>query len=178
MSLLNIFNEWLKGEPKGSREVSGVVQEAPKQVDYFERLAFIESSNNPKAKAKTSSAAGLYQFTEGTWQEYTKKMGKSYTLDDRFDPKKAREVVEYKTQDIVKRLGETLGREPNNPEKYMAHFMGVTGARRFLQAKPTDTVDKVASKAQIEANKAIFLDDKGKPKTVMQVYSHFREKFK
>ena len=32
-----------------------------------------ESGNNPNAKAKTSSASGLFQFTEGTWKELNNK---------------------------------------------------------------------------------------------------------
>lgn len=32
------------------------------------RIARCESSLNPNAKNKTSSATGLYQFTEGTWE--------------------------------------------------------------------------------------------------------------
>jgi hypothetical protein len=185
MNIVKMFEEWRKGKPQqqGSREVTGKVVDAPQQgikvaPDYFERLALIESSNNPNARSKTSSAAGLYQFTEGTWNEYVKKMGVNYTLDDRFDPLKARKVVEFKTNDIVARLSEAIGREPTNTEKYMGHFMGISGARKFLNAKPTDTVDKVASPAQIRANRSIFLNKDGTPKKVYEVYQHFDEKFK
>ena len=174
-SLVNsVFGE----EPKGQREVSGKVEDAPKpKVDYFDKLAFVESSNNPKAKAKHSSAAGLYQFTEGTWNEYTKKMGVDYSLDDRFDPKKAREVVEFKTKDIVNRLKPVLGRDLNDTEKYLGHFLGITGARRMLAASPSARVDSVISKDALAANKTIFLNKDGKPKTLLEVYDHFKEKF-
>lgn len=174
MDWRSIVNSLFGEEPKG-REVTGKVEDAPK--DYFDKLAFVESSNNPKAKAKTSSAAGLYQFTEETWTEYTKKMGKSYTLDDRYDPKKAREVVEFKTNDIVTRLKPVLGRDLNDTEKYLGHFLGISGARKMLAAAPNARVDTVVSPRALEANKAIFLNKEGKPKTVLEVYEHFKGKF-
>jgi len=34
------------------------------------RIAFCESSYNPCAKNKNSSAGGLYQFLDGTWNNY------------------------------------------------------------------------------------------------------------
>jgi len=36
------------------------------------RIAFCESSYDPKAQNKTSSAKGLYQFVNKTWQAYCK----------------------------------------------------------------------------------------------------------
>lgn len=181
MNLLDIFNNWLKEEqPKGVVDTTkGVVQNAPEYVDdYYDRVAFVESSNNPKAKSKTSSAAGLFQFTEDTWNEYVKKMGKRYSLDDRFDPNKALEVMKFKTQDISNRLKQTLKRDPNHTEKYMAHFMGVSGARKFLQASPFDPVDKVATPAQLKANRSVFFDKDGNPKTVLEVFEFFEDKLR
>jgi hypothetical protein len=188
MNIVQQFEEWRKKKPATSNVVEGKVTDMPKpvaapkphpkQVDYYERLAFIESSNNPKAKAKTSSASGLYQFIDSTWNEYVKKMGKDYTLDDRFDPKKAREVVEFKTNENARRLREALGREPDNTEKYMAHFLGLNGARQFLKAGPRTPVNKIVGQRQLEANRAVFLNKDGTPKRAIDVYEFFDKKFK
>ncbi len=45
--------------------------------EYYRTLAMIESSGNPNAKASTSSASGLYQFTKGTWKNLVDQMGLS-----------------------------------------------------------------------------------------------------
>ena len=95
-----------------------VLNDPPK--DYFTKLAHVESNNNPLAKAKTSSAAGLYQFTKGTWEGLTKQLGLNYSLEDRFDPKKSREVVEAFTSQNERYLKNKLGREPNEAELYLS----------------------------------------------------------
>ena len=182
MNIVDIFNDWLSGDKKSSEQTTVVQQpvvkpvETPKKPEYADRVAFIESSNNPKAKSKTSSAAGLFQFTDDTWNEYVSKMGKNYSLKDRFDAVKAREVFDYKTDDEAKRLAKVLKRDVNDTEKYLAHFMGVQGAVKFLKSSPTARVDKVATSSALKANKSIFYDDKGKVKRVSDVYSYFNNK--
>jgi hypothetical protein len=47
---------------------------------YLLAQAKIESSLNPSAKAPTSSAAGLYQFTNGTWLETLDRHGAEHGL--------------------------------------------------------------------------------------------------
>lgn len=122
MNIIDIFNDWLSGDKKSSEQTTVVQQpvvkpvETPKKPEYADRVAFIESSNNPKAKSKTSSAAGLFQFTDDTWNEYVSKMGKNYSLEDRFDAVKAREVFDYKTDDEAKRLAKVLKRDVNDTE--------------------------------------------------------------
>src|SRR5215217_5991435 len=43
--------------------------------DYLLQTAMRESSLNPEAKAKTSSATGLFQFLDSTWLEVMKSDG-------------------------------------------------------------------------------------------------------
>src|SRR5690348_634166 len=52
---------------------------------YLLQQASTESSFNPKAKAKTSSASGLYQFIESTWLSMVKKHGDKYGMGDLAD---------------------------------------------------------------------------------------------
>jgi hypothetical protein len=186
MNISERFNQWRQGrqKPATSNVVEGTVEQAPQQpktekkpFDYMAAVEFVESSNNPKARAKTSSAAGLHQFLEGTWQEYTKKMGVNYTLDDRFDPEKSREVFNYFTNENARRLKETIGRDPTPTEKYLAHFFGVNGARKLLTATPNTPADKVATKRQLQANNAVFYEG-DRVRTVAEVTDFFRTKLK
>ena len=47
---------------------------------YLLAQARIESSMNPAARAQTSSAAGLYQFTQGTWLAMLDRHGARHGL--------------------------------------------------------------------------------------------------
>ena len=49
---------------------------------YLMAQAAKESGFNPEAKAKTSSASGLYQFVEQTWLSVVRKHGAEYGLGD------------------------------------------------------------------------------------------------
>lgn len=153
--------------------------ENPKQ-DYFTRLAHIESGNNPLAKAKTSSAAGLYQFTKGTWEGLTKQLGLNYTLEDRFDPNKSKIVVQEFTKQNERYLKNKLGRKPNDAELYLAHFSGMGGANKLIQSlneNPNTDVRQVFKDNQIKANKSVFLNKDGSSKTVRDIYNWAAKKF-
>ena len=47
---------------------------------FLMELAAVESSFNPSSRAKTSSAAGLYQFKNDTWLEVVKNYGDKYGM--------------------------------------------------------------------------------------------------
>lgn len=52
------------------------------------RIAFCESSYNPKAKNPSSTASGLYMFTKPTWLEGIRKRGLDWTWENVKDPAK------------------------------------------------------------------------------------------
>lgn len=148
--------------------------------EYYKTLAMVESSNNPNAKASTSSATGLYQFTEGTWTGLTKQLGLDYTLDDRKDPEKSRKVVEAFTKQNRNYLTRQLGKEPNQAELYLSHFLGMGGSSKLLtklQENPNATVDTVATPNQIQANRSVFLNKDGTLKKTKDIYNWAAEKF-
>lgn len=107
--------------------------------DYLQRLAMVESSGNPNAKAATSSATGLLQFTDGTWKAMVEKYGDEHglTMDGRLSPEQQMIAGELFTKENAERLTSTLGREPTEGELYAAHFLGAAGAIKLLKAKPT-----------------------------------------
>lgn len=145
---------------------------------YYDRTAKAESNGNPNAKNSQSSASGIFQFTTGTWRAVVDKHGLGYSDNDRFDKYKSKEVMEYFTKENANQL-KKYGIEPNNTDLYTAHFMGVGGAHKLLSAQrenPNQSVYSVATSAQINANKTIFLNKNGSPKTVGEVYQILGDK--
>ncbi len=57
---------------------------------YMMELSSAESSFDPSAQAATSSATGLYQFTEDTWLHMIKRYGDRYGMDDLADQVEAK----------------------------------------------------------------------------------------
>lgn len=167
--------------------------------DYLVKTAARESSFNPSAKAKTSSATGLFQFIESTWLETMKEAGPKHGLEKyadhikrskggKFyvsDPKMRREILELRkdpeissmmagalTQKNSQYLERKIGREPTDGELYMAHFLGAHGASKLIgatAASPDMRADKVFS-AQARANKPIFYHRNGKARSMEEVY--------
>lgn len=152
----------------------------PAMGEYLKKIAQTESAGkrealppvNKKTGQRPSSAAGLFQFTEETWQAQVKAMGKDYSLQDRFDPKKAAEVAAFLSEQNRKQLigGINLGKgqkiagmgdnyQPTDADLYMAHFLGAGGALKFLKAMQTTPNAPAADnvqKRQAEANPNIF----------------------
>jgi myosin heavy subunit len=142
-------------------------------TQYLKKIAMVESGGKADAKAKTSSASGLFQFTEGTWNQMTKQMGKNYTLQDRFDPKKAAEVAAYFTSQQKSQLEKGTGQSASESDLYMAHFLGAAGATKFLnalRANPDGPASEGADPKQVQANASIFYDKKGDIRSLQQVY--------
>ena len=145
--------------------------------EYLTRLVDTESNGDPEAKAKTSSATGLHQFTSSTWMEMVNKMNLNYTLADRKDPEKSTKVVEEFTKKNLEKAKNDLGRVPTMTETYLYHFIG-RSAPKLIQAPPDgDAVDYVTA-SQAKANKNVFYNKDGTSKTVKEVISKYEGKFK
>ena len=148
---------------------------------YLVKLATVESGNNPNAKAKTSSASGLFQFTEGTWKELNNKYKLGYTLADRFNPEKSKKVAKLLTTENENTLKPILGRELNDGEKYLGHFLGAQGSKELLNTylkNPNENIGNVVSSGALKANKSVFLNKDGSQKTVGEVYNWAAKKMK
>ncbi len=168
--------------------------------EYLVSAAKIESNLNPSAAASTSSARGLYQFIEQTWLgtvkeagaafgygQYANAISKSasghYYVDDpaaraeilklRDDPAANAAMAGVLTQSNSFKLTGELGRRPTDGELYIAHFMGVNGAARLItsaQSNPSASAPAFFPTAAA-ANRSIFYDRDGSPRSVSQVYS-------
>lgn len=173
---------------------------------YLMVKAAQESGFDPDAKAATSSATGLYQFIDRTWLEMVEKHGAKHGLaqyadavtrgtDGRpvvADPELRREILDLRkdpavsavlaaefARDNQRYLEGAVGGEIGATELYMAHFLGAGGAAKFLnalRADPTragaDLLPEAAS-----ANRAVFFDRTGAPRSVAEIYDRFAAKF-
>lgn len=171
--------------------------------DYLIAQAKIESAFDPSARASTSSAAGLYQFTAGTWLDTLDRHGARHGLDWadaaisrsggragihdpmmraqvmnlRFDPNASALMAAELARDNAVELRGVLGREPDAAELYLAHFMGAAGARSFLSAMQDNPGQAAAAlfPQPAAANRAIFYDN-GRPRSVGEVMDLIRGK--
>ena len=178
MDILKIFGDFFSTgkPPQVEQPVETTPQEATKP-DYYERLKMAESGGQAEVKSKSSSATGHHQFIESTWQSLTTKYKKDYTLEDRKDPVKSLEIAKLYTEENKSSLQKALKREPTDTELYTAHFLGTSGAKKFLMASPFDKASKVVQKGQVERNKNIFFDKTtGRERTVSEVFGVLQKK--
>lgn len=146
---------------------------------YALKVAQVESGNNPKAKNPYSSAGGIYQFTDSTWEGVSNKYNLGYTIEDKFNPNKAQKAFELFTKDNEKAIQPILGRELNDADRYMTHFLGSGGAGKFfraLQQNPNAPISSAMSPQAIAANKTVALNKDGSQKTLSQVYNWVQNK--
>jgi hypothetical protein len=174
--------------------------------DYLMKTAQRESNLNPNAKAKTSSATGLYQFLDQTWLSTVKTQGgklglqaeadqivvnknghltvpdssaREKILGLRNDPSISSQLAAAFTLKNQAQLADNLGRLPSEGELYVAHFLGAAGAGDLIRqaAQSPDSNAVNAFPGAANANRSIFYDISGKAKTVAEVYSSLVSQF-
>lgn len=169
--------------------------------DYLLATAQRESALDPAAKAGTSSATGLFQFIEQTWLGVMKNAGgrlglsayadaitaradgtyavadpaaRQTILDLRRDPKVSAALAGALTQKNGEALAAALGREASAGDLYAAHVLGARGATQLITAA-RDTPDRPAALDLPEAaaaNRALFYDKAGRPRSVSELYAN------
>ncbi len=169
---------------KASPEVEAAIRKAASKtgVDYgfMMAMAQTESNFNPNAKAGTSSATGLYQFTDSTWSSMVKKYGAangiSDTQADKLDPEKNALMGAYFAKENQAYIEKRTGEKADNTDLYMGHFLGAGGASTFLRSDPNAAATSVVSSAAASANKNIFYNKDGSSRTVQEVKDLFAKK--
>ena len=168
--------------------------------DYLLNTAMRESSLDPSARAKTSSARGLYQFIESTWLSMVKEEGPKYGLAAQAAAIERGSDGQYRVRDPLARaqilklredpqiaavmagalaarnsaeLSGTLGRKPTSGELYLAHFLGAGGAKSLiaLQKNNPNASAAAAFPEAARANQSIFHGANGKPKSAADVFA-------
>ena len=167
--------------------------------NYLVAQARIESGLDPDARARTSSAAGLFQFIDSTWLRTIGKHGAKHGLGwageavaggGMSDPAMRAQIMRLRDNpeaaalmaaelalDNRNGLAASLGREPDSSELYLAHFLGLTGAQSFLgalQSNPSQSASLI-NPAAARANRPIFFDN-GRARSVSEVMDVVRGK--
>lgn len=199
----------VSGPTPGSSRVDLAIASASRSTgvdfDYLMSQARIESAMNPAARARTSSAVGLFQFTKQTWLATLKSHGadnqlgwaadaithasdgsfkvsdpsmREAILDLRTNPEAASAMAAEFAADNEQHLSTALGRSPEPVDLYLAHFLGANGAVQFLaahDANPDIAAAPLMPKAAA-ANRSIFYDREGDPRSVGEIRQMFAAK--
>jgi hypothetical protein len=177
------------------------------EFDYLLRAAALESSFDPELEARTSSAAGLFQFVEQSWLHMMQAVGAELgfedlanaistngsgkyevTLDEareeilrlRYDAEMSAIFAGLFTRRNFEALTQMIEREPDASELYLAHVMGAWGAAdmiRLVEKKPDAKANKYFGRAA-RANRSIFFHKNRKPRTVAEVYEVLTGKYR
>ncbi|MEH6665532.1 MAG: transglycosylase SLT domain-containing protein [Brevundimonas sp.] len=169
--------------------------------DFLMRTARRESALNPQAQARTSTAAGLFQFIEQTWLSTLKQNGhrhgygqyadlihrgsdgrwrvqgsaRNVVMDLRFDAHAASVMAAELTASNAAYLRGRTGREPGGGDLYAAHFLGPAGAATLMEAmvsRPGASAAALFPQAAA-ANRSIFYRN-GRPATVAEVHANLQ----
>ena len=192
--------------PRNARVHAAIAEASTRtsvDFDYLMAQARVESALDPSAKARTSSAAGLYQFTDQTWLNTLDRHGAQHGLgwaadaisssrgraritdpamasaimELRYNPEAASLMAGELAGDNAAYLEQTFGRAPDHTELYLAHFLGAAGAREFIAAHAADPGREAASlfPRAAGANRAIFYDN-GRARSLAEVRDLFSAK--
>ncbi|RAK50731.1 transglycosylase SLT domain-containing protein [Phenylobacterium deserti] len=167
---------------------------------FLIKTARRESGFDPRARASSSSAAGLFQFVEQTWLSTLKQHGSKYgyaryadlisrgsdgryrvqgdearraVMDLRLDPHASSLMAGELASDHAAYLKGRVGRPPTAGELYAAHFLGPQGSARLIEAVQNNP-DAAAARYfpdAARANKSIFYRD-GRAASVAEVYAN------
>jgi hypothetical protein len=165
---------------------------------YLYHQARIESGLNPNAKARTSSATGLFQFVDQTWLATVDKHGAKHGLgwaansvqrgaNGRYfvsDPEARRQIMDLRrnpeaasamaaefARDNQAHLQSRLGRPLQSVDLYLAHFLGAGGATKFLKAHDARPGASAAASFPdaARANRNIFFKRDGTARSFAEV---------
>ena len=193
--------------PIGAAGVQSAIAAASRKTgidfDYLLGQAKVESGLNAQARASTSSATGLYQFIEQSWLGVVKKHGAEHglgwaadsisgrggrfavsngarqaILDLRTNPEVASLMAAEHAADNKATLEGALGRNATGTDLYMAHFLGLGGAKSFLSAMAANPDRQAANlfPAAARANRNVFFGANGQPRSLSDVYERFAAK--
>ena len=143
------------------------------EQEYLEKTVSAESSGKVKSRAKTSTAAGLFQFEDDTFVALVEKHRPEIAGDmDR------EEILALRTEDSVEAKAlqfamareltrehvahmEKKGIETTDPNKYALHFLGQPqGTKVLLHEDQEALIRDIIPESFINANKNVRLGGK------------------
>lgn len=196
------------GQAGAGGGVRGAIERASRTTgidfNYLLGQAKLESGLRADARAGTSSATGLYQFVDQSWLRVVKAHGSEHglgwaadaielsggharvsdpatrraILDLRRDPATASLMAAEHASDNKAAIEREFGRDATGTDLYMAHFLGLGGARSFLGAMQSAPDRSAAAlfPAAARANRNIFYDANGAARSVCDIYNRFAAK--
>jgi peptidoglycan hydrolase-like protein with peptidoglycan-binding domain len=176
---------------------------------FLMELARVESNFNPAARAPRSSATGLYQFKDHDWLEAIRAFGAEYGLQAyatrvkpvsdtgheqqpivrdplqlevlalRLNPRLSTLMIAETIRRNIPILSSKIGHEPGRTELYLAHYLGLDGAVKFLELldKAPATIAGDAFPQEAANNPGVFQNAQHKQRTVAEVYRWLESKF-
>jgi hypothetical protein len=159
--------------PERSIEVPSPAPVPARTGSIVDQIIKRESGGNPNARAATSSASGLGQFTDSTWLGVVRKHGLASGGDAdllalKSDARLGRAATEAYVSDNAAAL-RRAGFEDSAGNIYLAHFLGEGGAKSVLRADPSTPIERLNPQA-VAANS--FL--KGKSAADVIAWAHKR----
>jgi len=184
-------------------KVVGSIREASRVTgtgfDYLLKTAMRESSLDPNAKSRKSSATGLFQFIDQTWLATLKQSGASLgygryageiartssgryvvpngamrraVMNLRYDPTANAVMAGAFTKTNAARLTRALGRAPSDGELYIAHVLGQSGAVKLISSAANAPKTDAAHlfPHAARANHSIFFTKGGLARSSADVY--------
>lgn len=164
-----------------------------------------ESGFRTDAQATTSSARGLFQFIESTWLEMVRDHGSKYGIGELAgqigrgsdgkprvaDPDARREILALRDDPRIASamaaeyaranqaiLSREFGVEASRTDLYLGHFLGSSGAGKFLtalranpDAKAADLLPDAAA-----ANRSVFYNAAGEKRSLSEIHANFSRK--
>jgi hypothetical protein len=194
-------------DPAVMQDIRKASQATQVDFSYLMAQAAQESGFQADAKAKSSSASGLYQFIDSTWLDMVRLHGAQYGIGDlaaqvttdaagrsvvpdaatrahildlRKDPRLSAAFAAEYAKSNKETVERALGRPAASTDLYLAHFLGAGGATELLKTIQRDGSVPAAAilPEAASANRAVFYDARsGEPRTVAQLYRSFAARF-
>ncbi|SFR86399.1 GNAT family N-acetyltransferase [Sphingomonas jatrophae] len=131
---------------------------------WAEKVITVESGGNPNARAKTSSASGLGQFTDSTWlASFKQHFGAGGRSDAQIlalktDARTARRMVQLVGEDYDRAFA-SAGVQSTDGNRYLAHFFGPEKAIRVIRSvtsAPDTPIERIVGEKAVAANRGLL----------------------
>jgi len=194
-----------RGFDRVTRAIANSAKRTGVDFNYLLGQAKIESGLNPSAKARTSSATGLFQFIDQSWLGVVERHGQKHGLGwatsaigrnsrGRYDVSSAslkRQILNLRknpevasamaaefASDNKDYLERRIGRAVQPVDLYLAHFLGPAGARKFLSHHSKNPNGAAAPHMlrAARANRSIFYKKGGVPRSFDDIRQRFAAK--
>lgn len=167
---------------KRSQRVRDALEEAARRtgmdVGILNAIAYKESTFQEVASPGTSSASGLLQFIDSTWNYVVNKYGEQYgvpTNASRNDPLASAIMgAAYLKHDIWPAISKVIP-NPTATDLYMGHFMGPAGGAKWLRnyLNNPDGLAALDFPTEAAANRWVYYDRAGNALTYREIYNRF-----